>query len=122
MIIKEIKFHYFSSIYQLQKYSESAMKELLGWYGYGGTHESTDIVASNSSKLSSMALPHDLTSTISNDISTTVTMLVNKRHRNTLLTDKMHNSNIIMENVDLINSVQNKNANIIDKQGGYWQQ
>lgn len=94
------------------------MRELLGWYGYGG-HKSTDIATSNSSNSSAMALPHDLTSTVSNDISTTVTMLMNKRHRNTLSTDKMNNGNSIMENVDLTNAVQNKNATSADKQGWY---
>lgn len=94
------------------------MRELLGWYGYG-SHKSTDIATSNSSNFSAMALPHDLTSTISNDIGTTVTMLMNKRHRTTQSTDNMNNGNSITENVDLTNAMQNKNTMCADKQGSY---
>lgn len=95
------------------------MKELLGWYGYD-SHEPIDIVTSNSSNLSAMALTHDLPSTIANDIGTTVTMLMSKRHRNAQSTDKMNNGNAVMENVDLTNAVPFKNAASADKQGTYW--
>lgn len=94
------------------------MRELLGWYGYC-SQKSTDIATSNSSNLSAMALPHDLTSTISNDIGTTVTMLMNKRHRNTPSTDKISNRNSLTENVDLTNAVQCRNTTSADKQGWF---
>lgn len=95
------------------------MKELLGWYGYG-SHESADIVSSNTSNLTAIAMPHDLTSSISNDIGTNVTMLMNKRHGNTPLTDQMNsNSKMIMEKGDLTNAAQNKSAIGADKQGSY---
>lgn len=85
------------------------MKELLGWYGYD-SHTPTDIAASNSSNMS-----HDLTSTISNDIGSTVTMLMNStRQRTTLLTDKLNNTNGMMDNVDLT-----RNMNCADKSGWY---
>lgn len=91
------------------------MNELLGWYG----HESTDVVTSNLSNLTAMALPHDPSSTISNDIDATVKMLLNNRRRNALLADKMNNSSTVTDNVGPTNAVQHKSTTSADKQGWY---